>query len=804
MGVRGLATYVSQNSDRFFDSHELHDCNLVIDGDSLSSNLYQGTSGSSSAFGGNYDQYFRTVCNFFEMLSQCNINAYVLLDGGYQPKKLNTVRGRLRMKIGVIKHLNPFNTIPMFPLMMREVFVEAMQHCKVKYMRCIFEADDEVAALARRIKCPVLSNDSDFYIHDVTYIPINMLDLRVFRRNIPSASGKSRQRSEKICEMFENGELKRLKVRKVETDRENEQKISYYYMDCFVYKIENLVRDRKIHADLMPLLAILLGNDYIKSSLFKKFFSNVSMKRTGKKNSMQAKRIVAIFRWLQNETLQSAVAKILGHVEKEKKEWLKSQMEIAMNGYSSEQSSAFEFFGLKRIESNSPKSPPVKQQYSVDEMVKLNAENVEDAQNEEENEQESNDSQDEEDGECQNENGNDDMEVGIVEPPDWLRNKILIASFPRQFIDLVTLKLYVNSPQVENFALKDSNLIAIDILRLIFTILIRTMPNSIFRYLTRVEKRIDIQYLRFESFHDDIQFNPNEIVNINTFKFIFKDFEKSAEILNTITTNAHVPIDLRLFLLTIIYWSKQSNHLNIVYISSLIICYIVLTVIDDKIEPNRSRIKFERAYQPEEIKKQLPISEPMHLENKSMEIDNYIKSIPKNECILAQFNLLEYFEVNARMRTKHTEFSSDIMHGYAELQSIIFQMNTLNILCGKPFHPIPVARFINGCFLYNIYVALKERPNIRYYVQHFLFPNSPTIFGLFEAILEFLSPFVQCIQHDSVSKKKKNRNIRKKKAREARKKDETNIAEIDHENVLDSDESEFEDLNNKFSCLLMK
>lgn len=116
MGVRGLTTYIADNADQYLDPFELHDCNLVIDGDSLASSLYK--SAHNSAFGGNYDQYYRVVCNFFEMLKQCNVTPYVLLDGGYQPKKLNTAKQRLRSKIGALKHLNPFNSQPMFPIMM--------------------------------------------------------------------------------------------------------------------------------------------------------------------------------------------------------------------------------------------------------------------------------------------------------------------------------------------------------------------------------------------------------------------------------------------------------------------------------------------------------------------------------------------------------------------------------------------------------------------------------------------------------------------------------------------------------------
>lgn len=338
MGVRGLTTYIAANSDRYLDAHELHDCNVVVDGDSLSCQLYKSI---NSAFGGNYDQYFRVVCNFFGMLKQCNVTAYVLLDGGYQAKKLCTVKQRLRSKIGAIKHLNPLDCQTTFPLMMREVFVEALEHCQVLYMRCVFEADDEVAALSRKLKCPVLSFDSDFYIHNVLYIPSVTLSLKVFRRNIPDEESKKkvRLRKELVSEINSNGDYDRFKATEV-------KRKCYYYMQCAMYRIANLTRDKGLRSEMLPLFAILLGNDYVPSSIFKKFYLNVSMKKTGKNSTKQGKRIIALLRWLQHETLASAIDKIINHVEKDKKIWLREQINYGISGYIHEKSMAYDYFGF--------------------------------------------------------------------------------------------------------------------------------------------------------------------------------------------------------------------------------------------------------------------------------------------------------------------------------------------------------------------------------------------------------------------------------------------------------------------------
>jgi hypothetical protein len=61
MGVRGLTTFIAKNAPRYLEAHELHDTNLVIDGDNLCSQLYKKIDKGLSAFGGQYGK-FLTGC----------------------------------------------------------------------------------------------------------------------------------------------------------------------------------------------------------------------------------------------------------------------------------------------------------------------------------------------------------------------------------------------------------------------------------------------------------------------------------------------------------------------------------------------------------------------------------------------------------------------------------------------------------------------------------------------------------------------------------------------------------------------
>lgn len=132
-----------------------------------------------SCFGGNYDEYFQICLNFFNLLKKCNVTPFVLLDGGYEERKMRTIKSRLQTRICAVKHVLPMSRKVIIPIFMREVFVDAVRAAGVQVMRCFYEADDELAILARKLNCPVLSYDSDFYIHNVMYIPYVTLTHKV-------------------------------------------------------------------------------------------------------------------------------------------------------------------------------------------------------------------------------------------------------------------------------------------------------------------------------------------------------------------------------------------------------------------------------------------------------------------------------------------------------------------------------------------------------------------------------------------------------------------------------------------------
>ncbi|XP_026479765.1 protein asteroid-like [Ctenocephalides felis] len=311
MGVRGLTTFIAKNADQYFEEFELHDCNLVIDGNNLAAQLYKYVSRCNSGFGGDYDVYHKCVVKFFEMLNVCNIRSLVLFDGAYETRKKKSVYSRLIAKQQAASILCPANQklLQIFPLMMRDVFKDVLRDMGISFIQCDFEADDEISIVAREISCPVLSNDSDFYIYDVEYIPFTSFDQKLT--------------------ISEKG---------------------YTYISCKIYKIDNFLNYfGGLKKEMLPLLATLLGNDYINKSTFKNFYAHLKLAKTKQKISDQQRTINALLQWLRNETYDSAVEKILSRLKLSERSKILNQILENVNVYADHKTNASLLLGIKQF-----------------------------------------------------------------------------------------------------------------------------------------------------------------------------------------------------------------------------------------------------------------------------------------------------------------------------------------------------------------------------------------------------------------------------------------------------------------------
>lgn len=174
MGVHGLTTYV-ENHRNLLKDVKFRDSRLVIDGSSLYYRLYF-NSGLDQQHGGDYDHFSHRLHQFFSALKDCQIQPYVVLDGGMDTsfKKFSTLKQRLQSKIKEADSLSRGCSGSVLPILARRVLIQVVTQRGVPLVQCPAEADWEIACLAYQWKCPVLTSDSDFYVFDLPggYLPI--------------------------------------------------------------------------------------------------------------------------------------------------------------------------------------------------------------------------------------------------------------------------------------------------------------------------------------------------------------------------------------------------------------------------------------------------------------------------------------------------------------------------------------------------------------------------------------------------------------------------------------------------------
>ncbi|XP_068188474.1 single-strand DNA endonuclease ASTE1 [Antennarius striatus] len=286
MGVQGLTTFVEGNKHLLQDV-KFRDSRLVIDGCSLYFRLYFNY-GLDQLHGGDYDAFTCLLNQFFSALETCNIQPYVVLDGGVDPsdKKFPTMRQRLQSKIKEADSLSRGRNGCVLPILTRNVFIQVLIQRGVPLVQCLFEADREIACLAHQWKCPVLSNDSDFYIFD---LPGGYLPLHFFHWS--NLNGKASQR----------------------------------YISARCYTTNGLCRwFGGMNRELLPLCAVLTGNDYGNPKDAETLLSLLdvnALRRGGGRGKSSTSRIEGVLLWLSSF---SCAAKALEEVSGLMKEEMKA------------------------------------------------------------------------------------------------------------------------------------------------------------------------------------------------------------------------------------------------------------------------------------------------------------------------------------------------------------------------------------------------------------------------------------------------------------------------------------------------
>ncbi|XP_010334120.1 single-strand DNA endonuclease ASTE1 [Saimiri boliviensis] len=310
MGIRGLMSFVEDHSNEFFTGLKLRDTKIVIDGYALFHRLCF-TSNLELRRGGDYDSFADVVQNFFESLFACNICPYVILDGGcdISDKKLATIKDRAREKIQTAHSLSVGGSGYVCPLLIREVFIQVLIKLRVPFVQCFSEADRDIMTLANHWNCPVLSSDSDFCIFDLKtgFCPLNSFQWR----NMNTIKG-TRNYIPAKC----------------------------FSLDAFCHHFSNM------NKDLLPLFAVLCGNDHINLPIMETFLSKARLPlgATSSKGRRHH-RVLGLLNWLSHfANPTEALDNVLKCLPKKDRENVKELLCCSMEEYQQSQVKLHDFF----------------------------------------------------------------------------------------------------------------------------------------------------------------------------------------------------------------------------------------------------------------------------------------------------------------------------------------------------------------------------------------------------------------------------------------------------------------------------
>ncbi|XP_060517164.1 protein asteroid [Cylas formicarius] len=722
MGVRGLTTYINNRSEIFLEDYKLYNTKLVLDGNCIAAHLYKWHCKSNDCFGGDYDKFANVIISFFNLLVECNITPYVIFDGGYEKRKLATVKSRMKNKIRTASQLNSVTegSQSVFPLFLRETFIDVLLKLNIKMARSDFECDTEIANIAKMLNCPVLSYDSDYYIFGCLYIPFSTMDLYV---------------------------------------RKSKDKM-FNYISCKIYKVEKFLStfgglDKKN----LPILAVVLGNDYIKRSIFEPFFKNLKIQKGHNAQNDQQKRIKSVIVWLQNETLESGITKILSRFKADRRKLVMRKIKIAMSCYYSVNVELLYHLGIAEPSSETK--------------INVNFGEIE------------NNLTDisEDDLEILEESDMEESDEFSLEGEYETKKHISLSKvfkdnfrkclYPSCFMDMVVLNKYYCVPQVEVSNLEHAHTISLKLISIIHKILTNTDKD-----LTLLARcgEVNIKYYPLRNCTMNVP-SCTEIKHFNHLKrkeHFLSLLQLEQKFINSLNL---FPWEWHLFLISLKYaFSHGSFDISLLY--SFILCFMVLTYVDNKIGFYRSIKMLQKKFC---LGLQCCISSRKNAQS-------IFQNISQQDCLNCMQKLILYFKMDEKVKNNYKLFDRNLVHSMSEIQSCFLHIKYLNSLFNYPYPNLTMHTVFDGTFIYNMTTNLRKRSNLESYIKMLLM-DAPTIANEFEYVLTTISEYFIC---QSITQKKKHKRKRKKLSQTALEEDDCDI-EQEHANIVDP--------NNLFSVL---
>eukprot|EP00096_Caligus_rogercresseyi_P000435 TRINITY_DN10898_c0_g1_i1.p1 TRINITY_DN10898_c0_g1~~TRINITY_DN10898_c0_g1_i1.p1 ORF type:complete len:637 (+),score=136.31 TRINITY_DN10898_c0_g1_i1:79-1989(+) len=288
MGVRGLSSFMNEHG-AFEEIYLENKGRVLIDGNNLRFYLLERR--LNSHYGMDYDKYGRTVREWFTAFISKGNSIILVFDGVGESNKEKTALSRKKEQIRASVSVGPSNPRVHISILAKDVFVniaKSFPPSEILVLQTSHECDNIMANLAKKLNAPVLSNDSDFYIFNVEFIPLSTLDPESFK-----------------CSRF------------------NKQA----FMKRF-----HLSNESSIY-----LMASLLGNDYIPRSLLEHFYSQIHFPYKTKRMTPSVKRIFALLLWLgKSPSTDKALETFFSTFPMERRDKLKLLIQESMQVYDGE------------------------------------------------------------------------------------------------------------------------------------------------------------------------------------------------------------------------------------------------------------------------------------------------------------------------------------------------------------------------------------------------------------------------------------------------------------------------------------
>lgn len=327
MGVKGLQTFLKNNEQYLSTKINLSNTSLVIDANNLLCLLYTNNCLDRSSvqyrndiYGGDLVYYGQVVKEFFKSLEKCNINPILVFDGSvigkaalkeFVASKEREVyqRGLERFIRSKTMDEYSFDGDLLLPQTINTVFRNIANEMGAQRIQTPYEADTHIARVANELDCPVLTNDSDFIIYDLKQ-GFLMLDFFDYRN--PIAGSKP-------------GEMS---------------------IRCLLFSQTRLAKTLPgLQKEIMPLLSILLGNDYVEAGTFDEIMRSICNRNYDgffEARSFNHRRIANLLTWMRGRSLQDSIEYILRLVSHVHRPRLEKLIKLFMKNYRIESTDDFD------------------------------------------------------------------------------------------------------------------------------------------------------------------------------------------------------------------------------------------------------------------------------------------------------------------------------------------------------------------------------------------------------------------------------------------------------------------------------